>query len=216
MPAEVVIRMLILKHLFDWSYDDLERQVRANLVYRMLTRIDAGNVPDVKTILKVARALVSNVIEQLHRQVVEVAKRAGVTHGRRFRIDSTVVATNVHYPVDSTLLQDGVRVLTRTMQRASAALGARSGRIRNRLRSVTRARTDHWIRSAIALRAVLRDTSTMVRRLAQRVRTARPQVQPMFQCAQDRLQELRPLVQRTVDQARARLLGAIPTSPTRC
>jgi len=31
-PAEVVIRMLILKHLFDWSYDDLEQEVRANLV----------------------------------------------------------------------------------------------------------------------------------------------------------------------------------------
>ena len=38
-PAEVVIRMLILKHLFDWSYDDLEREVRANLVYRAFTRI---------------------------------------------------------------------------------------------------------------------------------------------------------------------------------
>src|ERR1700746_3034840 len=51
-PAEVVIRMLILKHLFDWSYDDMEREVRANLVYRMFTRIDAGEVPDAKTILK--------------------------------------------------------------------------------------------------------------------------------------------------------------------
>ena len=44
-PAEVVIRLLILKHLFDWSYDDMEREVRANLVYRMFTRIDAGHVP---------------------------------------------------------------------------------------------------------------------------------------------------------------------------
>src|SRR3977135_438254 len=137
-PAEVVIRMLILKHLFDWSYDDMEREVRANLVYRMLTRIDAGDVPDAKTILKIARALGPAVIEQLHRQVVEVAKRAGVTHGRRFRIDTTVVATNVHYPTDSTLLGDGVRVLTRTLQRASAALGDPAWRIRNRLRSVTR------------------------------------------------------------------------------
>jgi hypothetical protein len=50
---------------------------------------------------------------QLHRQIVEVAKRAGVTHGRRSRIDTTVVETNVHYSTDSTLLQDGVRVLTR-------------------------------------------------------------------------------------------------------
>jgi IS5 family transposase len=94
-PAEVVIRMLILKHLFDWSYDDLEREVRANLVYRMFTRIDAGDAPDAKTILKIARALGAEVIEQLHRQVVEVAKRAGVTHGRRFRVDTTVVETNV-------------------------------------------------------------------------------------------------------------------------
>ena len=102
-PVEVVLRMLILKHLFDWSYDDLEREVRANLVYRMFTRIDAGDVPDAKTIVKIARALGPDVIEQLHRQVVDVAKRAGVTHGRRFRIDTTVVETNVHYGLGSKL-----------------------------------------------------------------------------------------------------------------
>src|SRR5260370_1830085 len=50
-PAEVVIRLLILKHLFDWSYDDMEREVRANLVYRRFTRIDAGDAPDARTIL---------------------------------------------------------------------------------------------------------------------------------------------------------------------
>jgi transposase, IS5 family len=222
-PAEVVIRLLILKHLFDWSYDDMEREVRANLVYRMFTRIDAGDVPDAKTILKIARALGPEVIEQLHRQVVEVAKRAGVTHGRRFRIDTTVVATNVHYPTDSTLLRDGVRVLTRTMQRARTAMGDPSGRIRNRLRSVTRrvliigyeARSpktrDAMVKSYRTLmattRTVLRDTATMVRRLGQRLRTATPQRQRMLQRAQDRLQAMRPLVQRVVDQTRARLLG---------
>jgi IS5 family transposase len=222
-PVEVVLRMLILKHLFDWSYDDLEREVRANLVYRMFTRIDAGDVPDAKTILKIARVLGPDVIEQLHRQVVEVAKRAGVTHGRRFRIDTTVVATNVHYPTDSTLLRDGVRVLTRTMQRAGIALGDRSGRIRNRLRSVTRrvliigyqARSpktrDAMVKSYRQLmattRAVLRDAATMVRRLGQQVRTASPYVQPKLQRAQDQLQAMRPLVRRVVEQTRARLLG---------
>src|ERR1700686_2596853 len=137
-PAEVVIRMLLLKHLFDLSYDELEREVRANLVYRMFTRIDAGEVPDAKTILKIARALGPEVIEQLHRQVIEVARRAGVTHGRRFRIDTTVVETNVHYPTDSTLLQDGVRALTRTMHQGCAALGDPPSAVRNRLRSVIR------------------------------------------------------------------------------
>jgi len=222
-PAEVVIRMLVLKHLFDWSYDELECEVRPNLVYRAFTRIDADEVPDAKTILKIARVLGPDVIEQLHRQVVEVAKRAGVTYGRRFRIDTTVVATNVHYPTDSTLLQDGVRVLTRTMQRASTALGDLPGRIRNRLRSVTRrtliigyearspktraALVKSYRKLMATTRAVLRETATMVRRLGQRIGAARPQGQPILQRAQHQLQAMRPLVQRVVGQTRARILG---------
>jgi IS5 family transposase len=222
-PAEIVIRMLILKHLFDWSYDDLEHEVRANLVYRAFTRIDADEVPDAKTILKIAGALGPEVVEQLHRQVVEVAKRAGVTRGRRFRIDTTVVETNVHYPTDSTLLQDGVRVLTRTMRRASAALGDRRGRVRNRLRSVTRgvltigyqARSpktrDAMVRTYRKLmattRAVLRDADRMVRRLDQRQRTAPAGSAAMLARAQRHLRQWRPLVQRVVAQTRARLMG---------
>jgi IS5 family transposase len=222
-PAEVVLRMLVLKHLFDWSYDDLEREVRANLVYRAFTRIDADEVPDAKTILKIAGALGPAVIDQLHRQVLEVAKRAGVTHGRRFRIDTTVVETNVHYPTDSSLLQDGVRVLTRTMQRASAALGDRRGRVRNRLRSVGRralaigrqARSpetrDALIRSYRQLmattRAVMRDARTMVRRIQHRLRTAPRSVAPVLQQARQRLQQMQPLVTRILAQTRARVLG---------
>jgi IS5 family transposase len=222
-PAEVVIRMLILKHLFDWSYDDLEQEVRANLVYRAFTRIDAGQVPDAKTIVKIAGALGPEVIAHLHRQVVEVAKRAGVTRGRRFRVDTTVVETNVHYPTDSTLMQDGVRVLTRTLQRASTALGDPPARVRNRLRSVTRrvlaigyqARSPktrdalvHSYRKLMATtRAVLRDAGTMVRRLGQRRRAALAGGGAILRRAQTELQRIRPLVQHVVDQARARVLG---------
>jgi IS5 family transposase len=222
-PADVVLRMLILKHLFDWSYDDLEREVRANLVYRAFTRIDAGEVPDAKTILKIARALGPDVIDQLHRQVVDVAKRAGVTHGRRFRIDTTVVETNVHYPTDSSLLQDGVRVLTRTIQRASAALGDAPGRVRNRLRSVGRrvlaigqqARSpktkDALVRSYRKLmattRAVMRDATTMVRRINQRLRTAAASTTDTLKRARQQLQQLRPVVERVLAQTRARVVG---------
>jgi IS5 family transposase len=222
-PAEIVLRMLILKHLFDWSYDDLEHEVRANLVYRAFTRIDAGDVPDAKTILKIAQALGPDVIEQLHRQVIEVAKRAGVTHGRRFRIDTTVVETNVHYPTDSSLLQDGVRVLTRTMQRASAALGDPRGRVRNRLRSVGRralviSRQARSLETRDALvgsyrqlmattRAVMRDATTMVRRIVQRLRTAPHAVATTLMQARQRIQQMQPLVTRILDQTRARLLG---------
>src|SRR5579863_8025515 len=222
-PAEVVIRMLMLKHLFDWSYDDLEREVRANLVYRMFTRIDAGEVPDAKTILKIARALGPDVIEQLHRQVVEVAKRAGVTHGRRFRIDTTVVETNVHYPTDSTLLQDGVRALTRTMHQGCAALGEPLSRIRNRLRSVAHrciairlqsrreqlrpALVRSYRRLISTTHAVLRDAATMVRRVGQRLHTVPATTAARLQRVQQRLRALRSLVERVVAQTDARVFG---------
>jgi IS5 family transposase len=213
----------VLKHLFDWSYDDLEREVRANLVYRAFTRIDAEEVPDAKTILKIAGALGPEVIEQLHRQVVEVAKRAGVTHGRRFRIDTTVVETNVHYPTDSSLLQDGVRVLTRTMQRASAALGDPRGRVRDRRRSVGRrvliigrqarspetreALVRSYRRLMATTRAVARDAVTMMRRISQRLRTAPRSVTTTLIQARQRIQQVQPLVDRILQQTRARLLG---------
>jgi IS5 family transposase len=222
-PAEIVLRMLVLKHLCDWSYDELEREVRANLVYRAFTRIDAEEVPDAKTILKIARVLGPDAVQQLHLRVVDVAKRAGVTHGRRFRIDTTVVETNVHYPTDSSLLQDGVRVLTRTLQRASAALGDPRGRVRDRRRSVGRrvliigrqARSpetrDALVRSYRQLmgltRAVVRDAARMVRRIRQRVRTAPAATAAILTQARDRLQQMQPLVTRVLAQTRARVLG---------
>src|SRR5262249_46357144 len=43
-PAEVVLRMLILKHVRNWSYETLEREVRANVVYRNFCRIGMEKV----------------------------------------------------------------------------------------------------------------------------------------------------------------------------
>src|SRR6266849_529975 len=45
-PAEVVLRLLILKYVRNWSYAIVEREVRANLVYRDFTRVGGGKVPD--------------------------------------------------------------------------------------------------------------------------------------------------------------------------
>src|SRR5437764_9720144 len=116
-PAEMVLRLLILKHSRNWSYAVLEREVRANLVYRDFTRVGAGKAPDAKTMGRWGVALGPEVLKQVHERMVKIARDKGVTTGRRMRVDTTVVETNVHYPTDSTLLGDGVRVLTRTMKK---------------------------------------------------------------------------------------------------
>jgi IS5 family transposase len=57
------------------------------------------------------------VIEKIHQRVVTIAREKQLIQGRRLRLDTTVVETNIHYPTDSSLLGDGVRVLTRAMKR---------------------------------------------------------------------------------------------------
>src|SRR6516165_3357049 len=99
-PAEVVLRMLLLKHIRHWSFAELEREVRANLLYREFTRIRAGKVPDAKTLGRLAQALGAEVIEQIHVRMVALAQAHKVIRGRRLRLDTTVIESNVHYPTD--------------------------------------------------------------------------------------------------------------------
>src|SRR5246127_4819146 len=124
-PAEMVLRLLVLKHVRNWSYEVLEREVRANLVYRDFARIGGGKMPDAKTIGRWGLAVGPKVIKQVHGRMVKIAQDQGIVEGRRMRVDTTVVETNVHYPTDSSLLGDGVRVLIRTMKKITKIAGRR-------------------------------------------------------------------------------------------
>src|ERR1700737_969227 len=137
-PAEVALRLLILKHVRNWSYDTLEREVRANLVYRAFTRIGDEKVPDAKTLARLGQAIGPEVIGELHERLMELARERGVVQGRKMRVDTTVVETNVHYPTDSSLLGDGARVLTRTMKKIETQAGKLKRKVRDRRRSVSK------------------------------------------------------------------------------
>ena len=136
--AEIVLRMMLLKHIRNWSFGDLEREVRPNLLYREFTRIGSGKVPDAKTLGRQAQALGPEVIEPIHGRIVELAVENRVVQGRKMRVDTTVVETNIHYPTDSSLPGDGDRVLTRLMKKVTAIAGAVGTKLRNRMRSVQR------------------------------------------------------------------------------
>jgi transposase, IS5 family len=135
-PAEMVLRLLILKHIRNWSYAVLEREVRANLVYRDFTRVGAGKTPDAKTMGRWGMAVGPEVVKQIHQRIVKLARANGLAAGRRMRVDTTVVETNVHYPTDSSLLGDGVRVLIRTMKRIGQIAGETGAKLCDRSRSV--------------------------------------------------------------------------------
>src|SRR6516225_875924 len=136
-PAEVALRMLALKHMRNWSFDVLEREVRANLVYRVFTRVGAEKVPDAKTLARIECALGPEVFQKVQGRIVGIAREKKVVEGRKMRVDTTVTETNIHYPTDSSLLSDGVRVLTRTMNRIVEIGGNVGERVRDRMRSTS-------------------------------------------------------------------------------
>jgi IS5 family transposase len=82
------------------------------MVYRDFSRVGAGNMPDAKTMGRWGVALGPGVIKEIDDRIVQIALVQKVVQGRKMRIDTTVVESNIHYPTDSSLLGDGVRVLT--------------------------------------------------------------------------------------------------------
>lgn len=78
------------------------------------------------------------VIAKLHERLVAMAQEQGAVQGRKMRVDTTVVETNIHYPTDSSLLGDGARVLTRTMKKIEKQAGKLKRKVRDRTRSVNK------------------------------------------------------------------------------
>ncbi len=73
-PADMVLRLLTLKHIRNWSYQELEREVRANLVYRDFTHVGGGKMPDAKTMGRWGLALGPQVLKQIHERIVKIAR----------------------------------------------------------------------------------------------------------------------------------------------
>ena len=224
VPAETVLRRLILKHVRNWSYEALEREVRANLVYRDFTRVGGGKTPDAKTMGRWGLALGPEVLKQIHERMVRIAQDNGVTTGRRMRVDTTVVETNIHHPTDSTLLGDGVRVLTRIMKKIGKIAGAVGTKLRDRTRTVklrllaigrvARSKgpvrqdklTQHYRRLLDAASRVVGQAKRFSKEIAQGVKRSRTVFKQLaLEGLRRQLDEMMPRVKQVMKQTRARI-----------
>ena len=225
-PAEVVLRLLVLKHMRNWSYEVVEREVRANLVYRDFTRVGGTKMPDAKTMGRWGVAVRPEVIKHIHDRIVQIARDHRVAEGRRMRLDTTVVETNIHFPTDSSLLGDGVRVLTRTMKKITGIASAAGGKLRDRRRSVklrvleiaraARAKgRQSGERLARAYRKLLDATGRVVgqaKRFAQEIgdgvkRAADIRRQVVLEGLRRELESMVPCVQQVMRQTKARVFA---------
>jgi IS5 family transposase len=224
MAPDRVLRCCVMKHLKGWSFRDLERELRSNLIYRRFTRFDAEATPDFTTFSRIFALLSPEVTERIHRRVVALAREQGVAPGRKLRTDTTAVESNVHYPTDSSLLGDGIRVLSRSLQRIAAECknGALEvvdhGRaVKHRLLEISRSAKclteanqqrmwDSYRKLVGLTRGVVRQASDAVRRWSK----GRLKVVGKFLRVEAQIGQLRhflPLVEKVITQTKERVWG---------
>lgn len=147
MSGEQVLRAVVLKQMHEWSYADLAFHLADSSTFRSFCRIGMCEVAPKKSALAAnIKRVKPETLEQVNRLIVGRAKKEGVEDGRKSRIDSTVVDANIHHPLDSNLLFDVVRVLTRILKN-SADLSSRinfsnhNKRAKRRMLEIGNART---------------------------------------------------------------------------
>lgn len=218
-PVDVILRMLLVRRLYNWSYEQTEQLVSDSLVLRQFCHVFWQRVPDDTTLIRWSNSLSPATIEQLHNRLVALATAQRITRGRKLRTDGTVVETTIHYPADSGLLADAARLLGRLARRAHAILGAEvpARLVADWSRSATRlawaigesgrrrGETATQIRTGL-YRRLLRNSRTMHRR-SQELRERLATVGALGAGLLDQYDHALPLVAQGIAQAARRLAG---------
>ncbi|MEK9137482.1 MAG: ISNCY family transposase, partial [Bacteroidota bacterium] len=217
-PVEVILRMLIVKHLYNWSFEETEHFVNDSLSLRQFCRIYLETVPDDTVLIRWARLISNQTLKRLHEHLVREATRRKITRGRKLRIDTTVVETNIHYPTDSTLLQDGLRVLARTVKKAKALVPSMPDSL---VRDFTRSAQRQVLRIVKFSKGSSDEATTTVKgayqRLCETARRAVTAAQKVKNALSKKrshvarnlietLQSVVPLVEEVIDQTRRRVV----------
>lgn len=133
MSAEQVVRAAIVKQMLGLSYDELAFQLSDSLQLRGFCRLSsAEDAPTRSTLQANIGAIRAETWEAMNKTLVKDARAREIEDGRWMRTDTTVIKSNIHHPLDSLLLWDGVRVLTRIMQRAHGDYGTTRSNFRRR------------------------------------------------------------------------------------
>ncbi len=119
---EVILRMLALKHLRGLSYEKTISNVNESLVLRQFCRIFFNPLPDKSTLIRWSHQISEETLQKFNQRLTQIAIQLQITQGKKIRTDGTVVATNIHFPSDNSLLVDGVKVIGRFLLQAKEIL----------------------------------------------------------------------------------------------
>jgi IS5 family transposase len=220
-PVEALIRLQAVRRLYRWSYRQVRVQVKGSLALRQFTRVYGHAVPSHGTLNDWECALKPATVRLINQRVVELAVEYGATEGKKLRTDGTVTETNIHYPTDSSLLEDSVRVLGRMLSAGRELVGEQpdapkslfvnhTRSVRRLAREIARAARKKGADFTPKMRKLYRKLLKTTQATLDHARQAMPVIRRYGGLAgeglADSLQHYLPLVEQVIDQARRRVV----------
>jgi len=112
------LRLMYLKHRYEMGYEVLVKEVSDSLAWRRFCHLALDDrVPDSTTLIKLTHKYGADTVRSLNDALVLKLKEGKVIRGRKLRIDTTVVESDIHHPTDTGLLNDGIRVISRVVSK---------------------------------------------------------------------------------------------------
>jgi IS5 family transposase len=122
MSAERVVRCAVLKQYKQYSYRELWERLKDGVSLRWFTRFYSAPIPHYTTLQKAIKSIRAETWTRINEALLLYAQQRKLEKGKSLRVDTTVVQSNIAYPLDSRLLWDSIRVLTRLMERSRQGL----------------------------------------------------------------------------------------------
>ena len=121
--------MMYLKHRYQLGYEVLVKEVSDSFAWRRFCHLSLDDrVPDSTTLIKLTHKYGEDTVRALNDGLVLKLKEGKVVRGRKLRIDTTVVESDIHHPTDTGLLNDGIRVITRVVSKLKKVVPGIGGR----------------------------------------------------------------------------------------
>ena len=217
LPAESVLRCAVLKQYRQPSYEELAFHLEDSASFRAFARLPLSLCPKKSVLQKTISRIRAETWERINRTLLTDANRERIERGTVVRIDSTVCEALMHAPSDSSLLWDGVRVLTRLLKESVTLPGGATVLWRNHQRlAKKRAMAIIYSRGKDKKARLYRDLVAAAQATIASVRRVEQQLDISIQGAAWRLEveHYLPLIERVIDQTQRRVFvgEAVPTA----
>ncbi len=224
LPANVTVCVAVTRRWLGWSYRTAMQELNTSAGWRWVCQLYLQPVPNFRTLQNREAKLTPKTVHLINEVVVGVGQPLGVTKAEKLRVDGSVTETNIHYPTDSSLLDDAARVLSRLVKQAREVVQPRSladkAWFRDRHRQahhlardisrLTRSKAKNTGKSSLKLYGRL---LAVVETLVAQVAEIRPRLADLNGSVVGGLKEMfehyLPLVQQVIAQTRQRVLAGL-------